>query len=64
MQRIQSPPTVTEPLHGEVATLHQLPSASLSQLAQPLKTWVGLSQVLSLHEVEHVQSSQAEQPTQ
>ena len=64
MQRIQSPPTVTEPLHGDVATLHQFPSESPSQLTQPLWTWVGLVHVLSLHEVEHVHWSQAEQPTQ
>ena len=64
MQRIQSPPTVTEPAHGEVATLHQLPSGSLSQLVQPLYTAVGLVHVLSLHEVEHAHASQAEQPTQ
>ena len=64
MQRIQSPPTVTEPAHGEVATLHQLPSGSLLQLTQLLFVAVGLVHVLSVHEAAHVHSSQAEQPTQ
>jgi len=64
VQRIQSPPTVTEPAHGEVWTLHQLPSGSLSQFWQPLYTAEGSVHVLSLHEVEHVHASQAEQPTQ
>ena len=64
MQRIQSPPTVTEPAHGEVATLHQLPSGSLSQLVQPVCVAVGLVHVLSVHVAAHVHASQAEQPTQ
>ena len=64
MQRIQSPPTVTEPAHGEVATLHQLPSGSLSQLVQPVCVAVGLVHVLSVHVAAHWHASQAEQPTQ